>query len=131
VNPDGTINPILDAAHLLNKASGGTGATPFISGQSLTAFAPGTRLQYTDEYIVGFEHEFGNSGVIFSARYQDRRIKRIIEDMAALSPEAANAGVTQVFTIGNPSGSTDIFTNPIQNDYSVAGGGSCPIVTPF
>ena len=59
-------------------------------------------MQYLDEYVVGFEHEFGNSGVIFTARYTDRRIKRIVEDMAALSPEAANSGLTQQYLIGNP-----------------------------
>jgi len=113
VNPDGTINVIPDAAHLLNKAAGGTGGTPFISGQSLTAFAPGTRLQYTDEYVVGFEHEFGDSGVIFSARYQDRRIKRIIEDMASVTPECGQAGCSaqQIYVIANPSASLDMFTN--------------------
>src|SRR5262249_37765085 len=39
------------------------------AAQAAVAFAPGTRMEYLDEYVVGFEHEFGNSGVIFSARY--------------------------------------------------------------
>jgi hypothetical protein len=116
VNADGTIPLQLDTAHLL----GFNGA---ISTQSsVVAFAPGTRMQYLDEYIVGFEHEFGNSGVIFSARYQDRRIKRIVEDTAGISPEAFNAGIPQQYFIANPSKTTDNFTNPIQIGYNTAGG---------
>ena len=107
LQPDGTIDlSTLEGtgcATAVNPADGcirsfNTGA----SIQNAVAFAPGTRMQYLDEYVVGFEHEFGNSGVIFTARYQDRRIKRIVEDMAALSPEAAIAGVAQQFLIGNP-----------------------------
>ncbi len=51
--------------------------------------------------------------------------------MAALSPEAAIAGVAQQFLIGNPGAGTDIFTNPKQFGYSTAGGGACPITTIF
>jgi len=119
VNPDGTLNPVFDAAHLLAPAS-------FVSLQSTTGIAHGTKMQYLDEYVLGFEHDFG-AGVIFSARYTDRRIHRIVEDMAALSPEAAEAGLTQQYLIGNSSKKLDIFTNPIQLDYNAAGGGTCPI----
>jgi hypothetical protein len=115
VNPDGTINPVLDSAHLLNASLTG------ISAQSLVAFGPGTRSEYLDEYVVGFEHEFGNSGVIFSARYQDRRIKRIVEDMAALSPEAFQFGLSQNYLIANPGKNTDIFVNPHQVGFNDAG----------
>src|SRR5207253_3904760 len=82
VSPDGQVNLIPDAAHLVTSAGSDS------IGSAVT-FAPGTRMQYLDEYVVGFEHEFGNSGVIFTARYTDRRIKRIVEDMAELSPEAS------------------------------------------
>jgi len=75
-------------------------------------------MQYLDEYVLGFEHEFGNSGVIFTARYTDRRIKRIVEDMAALSPEAADTGLTQNYFIGNPSKNQDVFINPGQFSFT-------------
>ena len=117
-NPDGTLN-----------LSGLNSATdillPFNSGASLQtgeAFAPGTRSEYLDEYVVGLEHEFGNSGVIFTARYTDRRIKRIVEDFAALSPEAAQLGLSQQFVIGNPTKTTDVFVNPAQIDFTAAPG---------
>jgi hypothetical protein len=115
VNADGTINPVMDGPHLV----GSLGA---ISAQSLVAFGPGTRSEYLDEYVVGFEHEFGNSGVIFSARYQDRRIKRIVEDLASISPEAFQNNLAQNYLIANPGKNTDIFVNPHQIDYVLAGG---------
>src|SRR4051812_23936659 len=128
VAPDGQIQIATDAAHFITDpagAHGGIPIAPFISAQSTTAFAPGTRSQYLDEYVVGFEHEFGNSGVIFSTRYTDRRIKRIVEDMAALSPEAGQAGLTQIYQIGNPSKTLDIFLNPTQVLYSGAAPAEC------
>jgi len=115
VNPDGTINFTGDAAHMLNAPLGG------VSAQTNVAFAPGTRSEYLDEYVVGFEHEFGNSGVIFSARYQDRRIKRIVEDLAPISPEAFQSGLAQNYLIGNPSKSFDHFINPNQIGFSDPG----------
>ena len=117
VNSDGTIDlsslegtqtPVNPAHGFIRSFNAGA------SAQAAVAFAPGARSEYLDEYIVGFEHEFGSSGVIFSARYTDRRIKRIIEDLAALSPEAADTGLTQQYFIGNPSKTTDYFTNPQQ-----------------
>ena len=128
-NPDGTLpTPIFDAAHLLNdplgNSPGGVGVPanfgPVIGFQSGEAVAPGTKMESVDEWVVGFEHDFGH-GVIFSARYIDRRMKRIVEDMAGLSPEAYLAGVPQQYTIGNPGPKTDLFTNPIQIPYDPAG----------
>src|SRR2546427_4371281 len=110
----------------------------FLSGasaQSSVAFGKGTRSEYLDEYVVGFEHEFGNSGVIFSARYNDRRIKRIIEDNAELSveefqgatPDNPNCGnlpcfFAQNYFISNPNKAQDLFKNPVQIDYNSADG---------
>ena len=116
VNPDGTI----DLSHL-NSATDILGFNAGAAAVTGEAFAPGTRSEYLDEYVVGFEHEFGNSGVIFTARYTDRRVKRILEDMAALSPEAAQAGITQQFMIGNPSKNLDVFVNPNQVPYNSGG----------
>ncbi len=100
------------------------------------AFGKGTRSEYLDEYQLGFEHEFANSGVVFSARYTDRRIKRIIEDNAALSPEAYIATLGQQYFISNPNKAQDLFTNPIQADYNSADAGpskgqtACPYNRP-
>jgi hypothetical protein len=113
INSDGTLD--------FSNFSYNNNIHAFLTGVSAQApgnpFAPGTRSQYLDEYAVGFEHEFGNSGVIFTARYTDRRIRRIIEDNAALSPEAF-AFLNQNYTISNVKKSQDFFINPIQVDYS-------------
>jgi len=113
-NADGTLNftssNFTPANNLLLPLGG-------VSAQSEAAFAPGTKSEYLDEYVVGFEHEFGNSGVIFTARYTDRRLRRIIEDDAALSPEAYQNGLTQFYVISNVNKNQDAFKNPVQIDY--------------
>lgn len=120
VNQFGTVTPVLDGAHLLNRAAGGTGGAPTISTQdNLEGFAPGTKMEYEDEYVVGVEREIG--GIVFSARYVDRRLKRIIEDTGGISPEAAIAGVNQVFLIANVNKNLDVFTNPIQHRFPAGG----------
>jgi len=83
---------------------------PVISGGSPTVIAPGTKMQYQDEFLVGFEYELPH-GFVIGARYQDRRIKRIVEDTAAFTVDQALAGGLQQFVIGNVSASTDNFTN--------------------
>jgi Carboxypeptidase regulatory-like domain/TonB-dependent Receptor Plug Domain len=112
LNPDGTLN--FSNFNVANNFAGFAGG---ISAQSAVAFGKGTRSEYLDEYQLGFEHEFSNSGVVFSARYTDRRIKRIIEDNAALSPEAYQAGLSQTYFISNPNKNQDLFQNPVQIDY--------------
>jgi hypothetical protein len=113
INSDGTLDMSnFSVANNLFAPSGG------ISAQSFDhAFGKGTRSEYLDEYQLGFEHEFGNSGVIFTAHYTDRRIQRIIEDNAALSPEAYQNGLNQLYTISNVSKGQDLFHNPVQIDY--------------
>jgi hypothetical protein len=122
VNGDGTLpNPIFDDAHLLGAAGG-------VSLSSTTAIAPGTKMQYLQEWAAGIEHEFPR-GIVVDVRFQDRRMKRIVEDMAALSPEAFQAGLSQQYLISNPTAGLDIFTNPIQIDYPAGSAvpAGCPI----
>lgn len=114
-NADGTITPVLDAAHLLSKVYGFAGITANPSTPEL--FSPGTKLNYEEEYVAGLEHQFAN-GIVVSARYTDRRLKRIVEDMGGASPEGANAGVPQVFVIGNPSPTADYFVNEQEVTYT-------------
>ena len=72
-------------------------------------------MEYTDEFVVGYEREF-KGGVVASVRYIDRRLKRVIEDQGGISVEqfnalAANGGGLNYF-IGNPNKAQDIFVNP-------------------
>jgi hypothetical protein len=110
-NADGSVNVITDAAHLLNGAVGGVAKSPIVgvSGAG-EAFSPGTKMQYEDEWIAGYERDLGH-GIVFSARYVDRRLRRVVEDMSGMSPEGANIGLVQQFSIGNPGPNTDLFHN--------------------
>jgi Carboxypeptidase regulatory-like domain len=133
VNADGTLDMsnFSVANNFTPYLSSFTGFANGVSAQTAVAFGKGTRSEYLDEYQLGFEHEFGGSGVIFTAHYTDRRIKRIIEDNAALSPEASEAGLSQQYFISNPNKNQDLFTNPQEIGYNAAAGQSCPVVTPY
>jgi hypothetical protein len=122
-NPDGTISPILDAAHLLNGvAASGYGSTNIVaSALTPELFAPKTKLNFEEEYVIGLERQF--KGFVFSARYTDRRLERIVEDMQGVSPEGANAGLpNQVYVIGNPNPGADYFVNEQEIKYDPAVG---------
>ena len=62
-----------------------------------------------------------HSNFVLSVRYQYRNLKRVVEDMAVLSPEAANAGIGQTFFIGNPSSRLDAATNIQQFVFPIGG----------
>jgi len=129
LNPDGSLNIIPDAAHLMNSIAGGSGGASFVSAQAggnLEGVATGTKMQYEDEWIAGYERDFGH-GIVFSARYLDRRLRRVVEDMGGVSPEAADFGApfTQIFLIGNPSRNLDLFTNEPKPTVQ-ANGAACP-----
>jgi Carboxypeptidase regulatory-like domain len=110
-----------DSSHLLNNANGGV---PISAGGLITGgepFAPGTRMEYTDEFLVGYDREF-KGGIVASVRYIDRRLKRVIEDQGGISVEqfnalASNGGGLNYF-IGNPSKAQDIFVNPNEITFS-------------
>src|SRR5438477_2542464 len=118
-NSDGTPNYTAmfspDSAHLLNKAAGGIGNAVTVGLSGGEPFQPGIRMEYTDEYVAGFEHQFGN-GIVVGARYIDRRLKRVIEDEGGISVEQFNAlafnGGGLNYFIGNPNAKSDIFVNP-------------------
>ena len=129
-NADGSPNYanffVPDGAHLLNNASGGVARSVNVAQNGGEPFQPGTRMEYTDEFVVGAEHQF-RGGIVASARYIDRRLKRVIEDQGGISVEqfnalAANGGGLNYF-IGNPNSKSDIFTNPSEQVFG--GGGSC------
>jgi hypothetical protein len=113
INQFGTVNPIVDAAHQL------PGSATVSAQDPSNVFAPGTKLGFTDEHTFGFEQQLPHNFTL-SARYIDRRSKRIIEDSAILSPEAALSCdwpncdtfvINQVYSIANVSKALDAFTN--------------------
>jgi hypothetical protein len=110
-----------DSAHLLNNASGGIGSGVVTGISGITPFQNGVRMEYTDEFVVGAQHEF-RGGIIASVRYIDRRLKRVIEDEGGISVEQFNAlafnGGGLNYFIGNPSSKSDIFVNPNEQTFS-------------
>ncbi len=126
INQFGTVNPIIDAAHQIAPGT--------VSAQDPSnAFAPGTKLGFTDEHTVGFEQQLPKNFTL-SVRYINRRSKRIIEDAAILSPEAALSCdwpncdtyfINQVYSIVNVSKRLDAFTNlvPFQFTPTLNGAG--------
>jgi Carboxypeptidase regulatory-like domain len=131
LNSLGSTDFVGDSAHLLNQASGGI---PVAAGGLITGgepFAPGTRMEYTDEFLVGYDREF-KGGIVASVRYIDRRLKRVIEDEGGISVEqfnalAANGGGLNYF-IGNPNAAQDIFVNPNEQVFGAVNqtGVTCP-----
>ncbi len=126
LNQYGTVTPVLDAAHLVsgNPAAGTSsadaGAAISISGSSPELIARGTKLNLEEEFLGGIERELPG-GFVLSARYIDRRLLRIVEDMSGVSPEGANGGLVQNFLIGNPNSSADYFTNEQELAYTPGG----------
>jgi len=115
IGPDNSVTVIPDAAHLLNALPNGSGGAAIISAQAggnLEGVAPGTKMQNEWEYVGGIERELGK-GLVVSARYVDRRLHRVVEDVSGVSPEAADFGApfNQIFLIANPKAGLDLFTN--------------------
>jgi hypothetical protein len=123
-NADGTPNYSQffqpDAAHLLNQATGGVDSGFLVGLSGGEPFQPGIRMEYTDEFVVGAEHQF-RGGITVSARYIDRRLKRVIEDEGGISVEQFNAlahnGGGLNYFIGNPNAQSDIFVNPNEQTF--------------
>ncbi len=127
-----TVNPIFDAAHLVSCGSGAPGSpqqncrdagfypsTVSTSVTSAVAILPGTKLGYSDENLIGFEQQFPRNFTL-SLRYQDKRIKRIVEDAALVAPESADF-FGQAYFIGNINGQLDAATNPISRRFTPGG----------
>jgi hypothetical protein len=107
-----TFTAVADPAHTLNNTNAAFGGvSTFISGGA-EGFSPGTKMTYEDEFVFGVEREW--KGMIISARYIDRRLKRIIEDVGSVSPEGSLGPLPGNSTIANPSASLDLFVNEQQ-----------------
>lgn len=111
INQFGTVTPMIDSAHNLCGATGGIACSATFSiGNPFGIVVPGTKLGFTDEHTFGVEQQLPGN-LVFSARYIDRRLKRIIEDAASVSPEAALAGIGQVYYLGNAGKGLDAAIN--------------------
>ncbi len=89
---------------------------------NLESVAGGTAAQYQDEIVGGYEHEFAHNLTV-TGRFVYRDLRRILEDMSGINVTQALAGVPQIYVVGNPSKTLDIFQNV--SPCSPAGVGNC------
>jgi len=115
---------IPDAAHMLNGLPGKTASSSFgnpsFSSSSAEGILPGTKMEYENEYVFGFQREV-SPGMMLGMRYTDRRLGRVIEDIGSESPEGSNlAAESYAGGIANVSASTDDFHNENEVVYTPA-----------
>lgn len=123
LNEFGTVTPVFDASHLLNGAANGfpDNGIAVSANDPTNPILAGTKLGYLDEHVIGFETQLPWK-FMFSARYMDRRIKRVVEDAAVVSPEQANAGLFgQTYFLANVSSTLDAAINPIAHTFTPGG----------
>jgi outer membrane receptor protein involved in Fe transport len=127
-NSDGTFSVLTDAAHTLNGLPQAKDPTtgvvsnfggPNFSSSTGEGILPGTKQEYEDEYVAGVESNIGNS-LVLKARYTDRRLGRIIEDIGSQSPEGSQVDGAYAGGITNPGPGTDIATNENEVTYTPA-----------
>ena len=126
INSDGSYTIVPDAAHALNgtpkSTSGGVvanfGAPSFVSSTG-EGIIPGTKASYEDEYVLGTEREI-KSGLVVKARWTDRRLRRVIEDIGTQSPEGSTIAGGYNGGIANPGPGTDIGVNEQEITYTQA-----------
>jgi hypothetical protein len=117
INSFGTVNPVLSSASLLSGATDGVANGLSISGQDPhNPILPGTKLGFAQEHVIGFEQQLPKNFVL-SIRYQDRRLKRIVEDAAVVSPEGS-VFFGQTYFIGNVSAAMDAAHNLLGFKYT-------------
>ena len=80
---------------------------------------PGTKMEYTNEYVLGVQREI-RPGMVASARYMDRQLGRVVEDIGSTSPEGAYVDANYAGGIANPSASFDQFVNENEVQYTAA-----------
>ncbi len=121
----GVFSIIPDQAHALNGTPQSTSdgsvtnfAAPFYhqGGEGVLA---GTKQEYEDEYVAGYERNIGKT-LVLKARYSDRRLGRIIEDIGSQSPEGAFVDGGYNGGISNPGPSTDMSINEQEVTYTPA-----------
>ncbi len=109
-DPGAGSQPNLSTSNYIPGGLPGSGIAFQGSAADAEPIAPGTAAQYQDEIAAGVEHEFAHN-LAFTGRFVYRDLRRIIEDMSGVNVTQALAGVPQIYVVGNPSASLDIFQN--------------------
>ena len=127
INSDGSLTIIPDAAHTLNGLPRSTNASGVVAKFGAPSFVsstgegiiPGTKGEYEDEYVLGVERQLTPT-IVVKARYSDRRLPRIIEDIGSQSVEGSTMTSNFNGGIANPSKGTDIAINEQEVTYTQA-----------
>ena len=117
----GSVQPVLTAALNGTQASS-TGAkfgAPNFGSSTGEGILPGTKMEYSDEYVLGLQREV-KPGMVASARYIDRHLGRIVEDNGSTSPEGSYVDANYAGGIANISASSDFFNNETEVTYTPA-----------
>lgn len=126
VASDGSISITPDTAHTLNGLNKNTNpvsgaittfGSPSFASSTGEGILPGTKQEYVDEYVLGFERNLSQA-MVFKIRYTDRRLPRIIEDIGSQSPEGSTMLAGFVGGITNPTANTDISVNEQEVTYT-------------
>jgi hypothetical protein len=123
LDQNGTVVVTPDAAHLLNGLPGKSltasfGAPSFASSTG-EGILPGSKMEYENEYVLGFSREI-KPGNVIEVRYADRRLGRIVEDIGSQSPEGSVIDSFYAGGIANVSAQTDDFVNEHEATYTPA-----------
>lgn len=114
LNQYGSVIPVVDQAHFISGTAGGIDGGFAVAAQDRqNPILPGTKLGFAQEHLIGFEQQLPHN-MILSVRYIDRRLKRIVEDAAVVSPEAV-AFFGQTYFVGNINSKLDAAVNPISH----------------
>jgi hypothetical protein len=121
---DSTGAPVPDTSKPLNgtqmNTAGNVFKVPsFTSSAGSVNFEPGTKMEYTDEYVLGVEREI-KPGMTLRARYTDRRLLRLVEDIQPNSIEGSLVDGGYFDGIANPSASADYSVNEKEVTYTPA-----------
>jgi hypothetical protein len=123
---DGTVSVNPTQGNNLNGTPQKTaaGVTTNFGGPSFASstgegIIPGTKQEYEDEYVVGFERNLSRS-LVFKARSSDRRLGRVVEDIGSQSPEGSTIIPNYAGGIANPGPSSDIAVNEQEVTYTAA-----------
>jgi hypothetical protein len=93
---------------------------------ALTFVQAGTKSQYQEEAVGGYETQIGQSWA-FSGRFVYRHIRRILEDVSPINVTQNLAGVEQQYVVANPSANFDISIN----GFPCSSGPNCDLDTGF
>jgi len=85
-----------------------------VAGVSADTIDPDAKLSYTDEFLVGVDREI-LPNTVFSVRYTNRHIGRVLEDVANAPVVAYDLGVPGLdsveYILTNPSSSTPVLAS--------------------